>query len=347
MMPELSRKTVLNPICNPNLILLLLGALLFSLTGCSTNPATGKSQFNVLSTAEEINIGNEAAPQFLAEYGGPIPDQGIQQYVKQMGMEMAQLSERPDLPWEFHVLDSGVINAFALPGGKVFMSRGLMSKMTNEAQLAGVLGHEIGHVTAQHIGQQMSQRMAVSGLLIAAGVAAQVSEKDWVKVLGAGAGAGGTLYLLSYGRDQEIQADTLGVRYMAKAGYNPVGQLQVMEILAEASAGAGGQLEILSTHPLPATRIRELEKKIKSDYPEYQNPDAYRFGFDTFQKNILEPMSKLPPPRHGAPKADAKAAGAHDHPPAATAPRNADWDNAQVVWSHHGRALVWVPDGES
>jgi len=319
---------------------LLAALLILPLPACSTNPATGQKQFNVLSTQEEIAIGNEAAPQFISDYGGPIPDEGIRNYVSELGHRLAALSERPDLPWEFHVVDSSVINAFALPGGKVFMSRGLMAEMTNEAQLAGVLGHEIGHVTAQHIGQQMSQRMVVSGVLIGLGVAAQASEEDWVKVLGAGAGAGGTLYLLSFGRDQEIQADTLGVRYMAKAGYNPVGQLQVMEILAKASGGGAGQLEILSTHPLPKTRISHLEKELEQSYPEFRNPDAYRFGFESFEQNILKPMSKLPPPKHGKTPPAQQADAATPEIDAA----EVDWSEAKVVWAHHGRALVWVPD---
>jgi len=320
--------------------LLLAALLLAPVAGCSTNPATGQSQFNVLSTEEEISIGNEAAPQFLSDYGGPIPDQGIQNYVSRLGNKLAALSERPDLPWEFHVVDSSVINAFALPGGKVFMSRGLMSEMENEAQLAGVIGHEIGHVTAQHIGQQMSQRMVVSGVLVGIGVAAQASEDEWVQVLGAGAGAGGTLYLLSYGRDQEIQADRLGVRYMAKAGYNPVGQLQVMEILEQASGG-GGQLEILSTHPLPATRISRLENELKQNYPNYQDPNAYTFGFESFENNFLKPLKKLPPPRHG------QSQQAHHAPVRTVEATDVDWSDATVVWAHHGRALVWVPDADS
>jgi len=152
-----------------------------SLIACSTNQATGRSQLNVLSRDEEINIGEEAAPQFLEEGGGPIPDQQIQQYVSNIGQRLAALSERPDLPWEFHTLDSEIINAFALPGGKVFISRGLLSKMNNEAQLAGVLGHEVGHVTAKHINDRMAAQMGVNFAVIAAGAAASFSEEDWMQ----------------------------------------------------------------------------------------------------------------------------------------------------------------------
>ena len=137
-----------------SITLLLLGLL--PLTGCSTNPATGKLQFNVISEAKEIALGVEAQGGFLDQNGGTVRSTRTVNYVNQLGHRLAAVSERPELPWEFHVLDSAQINAFALPGGKVFVSRGLMSRMTTEAQLAGVLGHEIGHVTAQHVSTRMS-----------------------------------------------------------------------------------------------------------------------------------------------------------------------------------------------
>lgn len=273
--------------------------LIAMLTGCSVNPATGERQLNMMSEDQEISIGKQAAPGFLSEYGGEIPSDDIRLYVEELGTRLAEVSERPDLPWEFHVVDSEVINAFALPGGKVFMSRGLLAKMKNEAQLAGVLGHEIGHVTAQHIGQQMTRQQLIALGVVGLGVGAQFSDEDWVKILGAGAGVGGGLYMLSFGRDQEAQADELGVRYMSKLGYNPIGQVQVMEILKGASEG-GGPPEFLSTHPLPDTRIRKLEKLIQEKYPDYNNPQRYSFYEDRFQRKVLAKLKDLPRARHTA-----------------------------------------------
>lgn len=276
--------------------------------GCSTNPATGRSQLNMLGEAEEIEIGKQAQPGFIKDYGGEIPSEPIRKYVNDLGHRLAAVSERPSLPWTFTVLDSSVINAFALPGGKVFISRALIEKMDNEAQLAGVLGHEIGHVTAQHTGQQMSRAMVLQGAIAGLGVASGVAGSDYtgyMQVLGVGAQAGGSVYLLKYGRDQETEADALGVRYMAKLGYNPVGQLQVMEILQKASGG-GSQMEILSTHPLPATRIDRLNKLIKATYPGYDSPGTYRFGHDEFKAAVLDNLKKLPAAKH-SPKAQAKA----------------------------------------
>jgi len=279
----------------PYLLGLIVG---FSpLAACSTNPATGRSQLNVLSREQEIEIGQDAAPEFLEQGGGPIPDDSINRYVSEIGQRLAALSERPDLPWEFHTLDSKVINAFALPGGKVFISRGLMAEMTNEAQLAGVLGHEVGHVTAKHINDRMAAQMGVNLAVIAAGAAASFSEEDWMRALGVGAQAGGALFLLSYSRGQEHESDTLGVRYMVEAGYDPMGQVQVMQILADASGSAGG-VEWLQTHPLPQSRVDELEQLIESQYAYTQNNPNFVTRPDAFQTHVLDRLKQLPPPAH-------------------------------------------------
>lgn len=277
--------------------LLLLLALLLPV-GCSTNAATGRQQLNILGQDEEIRMGQESGPQFLQSYGGPIPSQRLRDYVTGVGKRLAAQSERASLPWEFHAVDSAVVNAFALPGGKVFITRALLSKFQSEAELAGVLGHEIGHVTAEHIGQQMTQQLGVTLLAIGIGVAGEQTDKDWLKVLGAGTQIGGSVYLLSFGRGQESQADELGVRYMTRLGYNPVGQLRVMEVLQK-EAGSGRQLEFLSTHPYPETRIKDLNALIRSNYPDYAAvPPVYKLNAAEYKANVLDELAKLPPPKH-------------------------------------------------
>lgn len=274
------------------------------LTGCVTNDATGKSSLNLISEEKEIAIGTEAEPQFIDENGGLVPSEQVKNYVSKLGHELAAVSERPDLPWSFNVLNSEVINAFALPGGKVFISRGLIAKMNNEAQLAGVLGHEVGHVTAQHINSRMSQALIIQGIAVGASVAGEVADDDTLRVLGVGAGVGGGVYLLKFGRDQESEADILGLRYMTQIGYNPYAQVQVMQILKEAQ-GSGGGPEFFATHPLPQTRIDRLNELIPSEYPRarrgeqdseaYGTSDLYRFGEQSFQTNVLDELQKLPP----------------------------------------------------
>lgn len=177
--------------------------------------------------------------------------------------------------------------------------------MNNEAQLAGVLGHEIGHVTARHINDRMVQQVGVTVAAAAIGVAGEVADEDWLRVLGVGTQVGGGVFLLKFSRDDESQSDELGVRYMTKLGYNPYGQVQVMQILKEAQ-GDGGGPEFFATHPMAQTRIDRLTKLIAEQYPRAGRAgedtdaagtnDLYRFGEASFQKNVLAELEKLPPP---------------------------------------------------
>tara|TARA_B100000683_G_scaffold270684_1_gene310084 strand:- start:277 stop:1233 length:957 start_codon:yes stop_codon:yes gene_type:complete len=287
------------------MLLMMLLALMVALPGCSTNPATGQRQLNMISDSQEIALGVQAAPQFTESYGGAVPSQAVRSYVTEMGGQLANVCERPDLPWEFTIVDSSVINAFALPGGKVFLSRGLADKLTNEAQLAGVIGHEIGHVTAQHIGQQMTRAMIIQGIGIGLAVAGEQTDNDTLKVLGVGTTVGGTVYMLKFGRDQESQADELGVRYMTRLGYNPIGQVQVMQVLKQASGGQS-QPEILSTHPQPQTRIDRLNELISSKFPAARsaNNDMFKFNVQSYQQRMLSPLASLPPAKHNAQSAN-------------------------------------------
>ena len=263
--------------------ILMMIAVAAPLPGCSS----------ALNREQEIAIGQEASPQFLAEGGGPIPDPQIQQYVSSVGQKL--LAEVPpehrrDLPWEFHTLDSNVINAFALPGGKVFITRALLSRMENEAQMAGVLGHEIGHVIAEHIGEQMARARNLNVGLAVAGV---VTDAQWIEILGGGAGQ---LYLLRFGRGQELEADALGMEYMYRAGYKPGQMRKVMRILKE--AGGGGGIEMLQTHPHPGRRLDQANNLLKTKYAQTLDDPAYAVNAEQFQSNMLSRLKSLPPPQH-------------------------------------------------
>lgn len=274
------------------------------LWGCTTNPATGRSQLLALSWEDEIAMGGQAAPEFLDQSGGQVGDALVVEYISDLGDRLAAQSENPDLEWEFFVLDSAVINAFALPGGKVFVSRGLLEKMTNEAQLAGVLGHEIGHVTARHGNERMTKAIGVQVLVAGVAIGGSASGSEWGQYLGLGTAAGGQLYLLKYSRSNELEADALGVRYMTNLGYNPVGQMQVMEILREAGGGGGGP-EWLATHPAPDTRIADLDALIQDEYPAYNaDPPVYVFRQLEFEQNVLARLAQLPPASHGTAPAE-------------------------------------------
>jgi len=280
-------------------------ASVVALTGCATDPTTGDSFVSLFSWDDEAALGLEAAPGFTEEFGGPVADQAIQAYVTEVGSSMIPHIEDgvpDDLPWEFTLLDSGVINAFALPGGKVFITRGLANELENEAQLAGVLGHEIGHVTARHGNQQMSKSVLLQGgLAVGSFVVGVADEGTVVREYGQYglpvAQVGGQLVMLSYGRDAEYQADELGMRYMSRAGYKPSGQLGVMQVLAAMAAGGERPPVFLSTHPYPEDRIDRIERLLQTTFAQSENDPGHVLRSDVYQRRMLRPLASLPPAR--------------------------------------------------
>jgi predicted Zn-dependent protease len=259
------------------------------LQGCETNPTTGRYQAVGLSLDEEVALGMQEKPKMIAEMGGEVARADLREYVTRVGSALASTVVQDDprmaqVPWEFTLLDSDVINAFALPGGKVFMSRGLAQRMTNESQLAAVLGHEIGHVTARHTSERLG-RGQWTGLGVGV-VGAILGEPTMNDVLEQGAG----LWLLGYSRSQELEADALGMRYMVRQGYNPIGTRQVMEILAKVDRN-GAPPEFFSTHPHPESRIKQADMFLSTTYAATQNNSAYRTGEAEFQANFLKKLS--------------------------------------------------------
>ncbi len=275
------------------------------LGGCQTNATTGRNQFIMMSWEEEAQLGAQAQPELVQEMGGEVKRQDLRQYVTEVGQKLVATTAQDDpeltkLPWEFTLLDSDVINAFALPGGKVFMSRGLAQMMTNEAQLAGVLGHEIGHVTARHTNERFSRAagaqlgLGVIGIAVGTG-----TEAETINQL---AGQAAELALLGYSRGQELESDKLGMEYMARANYDPMAQRQVMEILLKA-AGSGGQPEFFSTHPHPESRIAQINDLLVGKYAHTQNNPQYKLGEQEFRQRFLSKLAMAYPAK-GTPRFD-------------------------------------------
>jgi len=254
--------------------LLALSALLFH-TSCSVNPATGKQQLAFYSEAEEIKLGKESDEEIVASVG-LYDDPELQAYVEGLGQQLAARSERPNLPWSFKVVDDPAVNAFALPGGYVYVTRGLLSHMGSEAEVSGVLGHEIGHVTARHgVNQASKQMLAMLGL----GVAALLDEDlaEWAGVASVGLG----LLFLKYGRDDERQADDLGLRYMTRAGYDPREMPGVFTVLqgVETVEGAGRLPNWLSTHPDPGARRERIQQEVAALPGDFSTATVNRDGY--------------------------------------------------------------------
>ena len=237
--------------------LLLVAALAAGpIASCARNPVTGKNELSLVSESQEIQMGQQAA-QEVAQTIGFVENPALQEYVAGIGKRMAAKSERPNLPWEFHVVNDAAVNAFALPGGFIFVTRGLLAYMNNEAELASVLGHEIGHVTARHSVQQISKaQLATLGLGLGSILSSDIAQFAGLASQGLG------VLFLKYGRDAENQADQLGFKYALGLNYDVREMANVFQTLGRASGGGEGRLpEWLSTHPNPENRVaRTLER---------------------------------------------------------------------------------------
>jgi predicted Zn-dependent protease len=237
--------------------LTLAAALLAS---CARNPATGERQLMLVDERGEIRIGHDADREVTARLG-LVEDPSLQAYVSRVGRRLAATTERPELPWSFRVVDDAAVNAFALPGGYVYVTRGLLAHLNSEAELAAVLGHEIGHVTARHSTSRASQaRMAALGLGFGALLVPHVARNLDL------AESGLSLVMLKFGRDDEREADALGVRYLARSEYATAGVLHVLEMLGrvEASLAPGVPFDWLSTHPSADGRARRVEPLVRA-----------------------------------------------------------------------------------
>lgn len=233
------------------------------------NPVTGEKQHVNLTDKEEIALGLQAAPQMAQQHGGLHRDDNAQEMIDRVGQTLVQGSDakKSTYQFDFHLLaDENTINAFALPGGQVFMTYGLMKKLTSEGQIAGVLGHEIGHVVGRHGAEHLAKQKLTQGLTGAAVLATYNPERGGMRNA-AVAMAIGSLVNLKYGRDDELESDRLGVKYMVQSGYNPTSMLRVMEVLRDAAKGPR-QPEFMSSHPDPGNRLQKIEDAIKAEFPQ-------------------------------------------------------------------------------
>jgi len=247
------------------------------------NEITGEEQHvGAITKEQEIALGLESAPYMAQQHGGLYPDERAQAYVKKVGHRIVQNSvvQKSGYQYDFHLLaDPQSVNAFALPGGQVFITLALFSRLENEDQLAGIFGHEIGHVIARHGAQRMAQQELAQGLTGAAVIAAgDYQSAQGIQMIA-------NLISMSYGRDQELESDDLGVRFMYEAGYRPEALLDVMRILEAASQGQR-QPEFFSTHPSPENRLQKIQDAI----------DKYTRGKPNQISPSEEPIIKLKDP---------------------------------------------------
>ena len=230
------------------------------------NPITGERQRVALSPEQEIALGLQAAPTMLEQFGGLAPDPEAQAYVDRVANTLVRESAAKDTPYEFefHLLaDPQTVNAFALPGGQIFITQAMLDILETEGELAGVLGHEIGHVVGRHGSEQLAKAQLTQGLASAAVIATS----DGGAESGQLAAAIGQMVNMKYGRDDELESDRLGVRFLADSGYDPRAMIGVMEKLAKAG-GPQRQPEFFSTHPNPENRIGQIQAAIEAEFPQ-------------------------------------------------------------------------------
>ena len=250
----------------PRILLgLALAGFAFLSYQCSTefNPVTGEEQHIALTPHQEIALGLQAIPEMMAQHGGEHPDPKLQALVESVGGKIVASSDagRTDWQFDFHLLqDPRTVNAFALPGGQVFITYALLARLRTEGQLAGVLGHEVGHVVARHGAQRIAKQQLSQGLTGAVLVASGSSDSARMAQMVA------QMVNMSYGREDELQSDALGVRFMSQAGYDPRAMIGVQDILADSSGGAAPP-EFFSTHPSTGNRIQTIEEAIRAVYP--------------------------------------------------------------------------------
>jgi predicted Zn-dependent protease len=256
--------------------LVLLALVLVVLVGCAINPATGKRQLVLISDMDERKMGLKYDKSVVSEMG-LYPDESLQKYVQQLGKSLAARSERPDLSWTFRVVDDPVVNAFAVPGGYIYVTRGILAHFNSEAELVAVLGHEIGHVTARHSVNQMSKAQLAQIGMVAGSIFAPETMGQFGQLAETGLG----VLFLKFGRDDERQADSLGLRYTMRSGYDPRPMTEVFDMLSAVSrASGGGRVPAwLSTHPQPENRSENMSRAIKQTGKDFSGSKLERESY--------------------------------------------------------------------
>lgn len=257
------------------------------LAGCTINPVTGENQLDLMGEGQELQMGAALYPQYTQQSLGEVSDPVLQAYVNRVGKSLAAVGHRPGLPWEFNAVNDPAVNAYALPGGKISITRGLLARMESEDELAAVLGHETGHVTARHAAQQYTRQMFAQLAMVGAAVYLESQDVKNRELYMLGGMFGAQLALAHYSREQERQSDDLGFDYMIADGYNPRGMVDLMQILESGHQRQPNLVEKwFSTHPMTSERIDTVRARLKTVPPDVLNRPIKRTAFS-------QPTSKV------------------------------------------------------
>lgn len=248
--------------------------------GCATNPVTGESQLMMVSEEEEIQMDRRYSPmQFSSDFGAT-QDSALNAYVSQVGKAMTPWTHRAQMPYSFRVVSATYVNAYAFPGGSIACTRGILLKLDDEAELAALLGHEIGHVNARHTASAMSKGMLSQAVIGGFSILADSAAPGFGQIASQLGGIGAGALLASYSRDNERQADALGTEYMVRAGYGPDGMVGLMDMLRSLSKSKPSGVEIFfSTHPMSDERYQTAVDTVRTKYPHAKDYPVYRERF--------------------------------------------------------------------
>ncbi len=262
--------------------LLILSLTSCLLIGCAVNPITGEEELMLVPESQDIEIGRKYAPEVEKQLGGKIDNPSLQNYIDSIGQKIARISHKPGWEYHFVAVEDKSINALALPGGYIFITKGMLEKLTTEAQLAALLAHEIVHVTARHSSAAMSREMGLSFIFLGLSAAGAKIPQD------AGRAVGLTLQLigLKYSREHEREADVAGVDYMVVAGYNPYGAVELQQMLQDQDKMRPA--EFLSSHPSPGNRIISLNARIQT---RYDSPEKLKIGKNDYRRSVLDRLT--------------------------------------------------------
>lgn len=231
---------------------------------CSTNPVTGKTQLDLLGESQELALGAQLYPAYIQDSLGPIEDEALQAMVTRAGEEVARVSHRPALPYGFVAVNEPAVNAFALPGGKICITRGLLARLESEDGLAAVLAHEVGHVTARHVVGAYNRQALATALILGGAAVMEAKDVQGRELITLGAVVGAQLALAHYSREQERQSDRLGLEYSVAAGYSPYGLVETHRVLLELQRTQPGLLaRLFASHPMSSARLATAETDIE------------------------------------------------------------------------------------
>jgi len=258
------------------------------LAGCAVNPVTGDEELMFFSPEKDVELGQKYAPRIEKALGGRFANENLQRYVDRIGQRMARVCQRPDIAYYFSVVDHESVNAFAVPGGYVFITRGLLEKLKSEGQLAAILGHEVAHIVARDTMVALSQQLGMGALVAASAAVGGAGSNDLL----AGSMFISQVLTLQYSRDDERAADLAGMSYMTQAGYDPNGAVETMRVLEDLQSIR--PIEFFSTHPNPENRIAYLVDRIER---RYRMLGELKIGVEDYQQNVLAVLAETEPRR--------------------------------------------------